>query len=229
MKKHAFTLIELLVVVAIIAVLIAILLPVINQARERARTLMCLSTLKQFEVAQNYYANESNGWFAAANGWVINTLFRSYLHDEPRSTDPLDWQTGRWVKRLACAKATYAFSESSIGGYVYMPYSYGANYYVYPNYSWVNWYQRDKIPNPSAKLHMADALNQMIHGNHSHLYSDWWDFTEYPAQKYGYVPIAYRHSRSANITYFDGHAATLDYRTIIKYNPQSARLWQILD
>src|SRR5438128_953121 len=46
-KEGGFTLIELLVVIAIIAILAAILFPVFAQAREKARTTMCLSHMNQ--------------------------------------------------------------------------------------------------------------------------------------------------------------------------------------
>ena len=45
--SSGFTLIELLVVIAIIAILAAILFPVFAQAREKARSISCLSNVKQ--------------------------------------------------------------------------------------------------------------------------------------------------------------------------------------
>ena len=54
-RRPAFTLIELLVVIAIIAILAAILFPVFAQAREKARSLTCLSNQRQMGVATQLY------------------------------------------------------------------------------------------------------------------------------------------------------------------------------
>lgn len=59
--QRGFTLIELLVVISIIALLIAILLPVLGAARESAKTMQCLSNLKQLGVASANYAVENRG------------------------------------------------------------------------------------------------------------------------------------------------------------------------
>jgi prepilin-type N-terminal cleavage/methylation domain-containing protein/prepilin-type processing-associated H-X9-DG protein len=62
MKKSGFTLIELLVVIGIIALLISILLPSLNKARRSAKSVQCLSNLRQLEAAYVMYADTNRGW-----------------------------------------------------------------------------------------------------------------------------------------------------------------------
>jgi prepilin-type N-terminal cleavage/methylation domain-containing protein/prepilin-type processing-associated H-X9-DG protein len=64
-RSSGFTLIELLVVIAIIAILAAILFPVFAQAREKARSITCVSNQKQFGLALVQYEQDNDETFVA--------------------------------------------------------------------------------------------------------------------------------------------------------------------
>jgi len=85
MKKNGFTLIELLVVIAIIAILAAMLLPALSQARERARSAVCMNNLKQLMIAYIMYAADNDGYQPVFHSpghnttWMGNAGQRAYF------------------------------------------------------------------------------------------------------------------------------------------------------
>jgi len=74
-----FTLVELLVVITIISTLAAILFPVFAGAREKARTAVCTSNLRQIGMAMSMYMQDSDGFY-------------------PWAKDPFDEYSTMWDK-----------------------------------------------------------------------------------------------------------------------------------
>ena len=92
MKKRiaGFTLVELLVVIAIIGILVALLLPAVQQARERARSTMCVSQLRQISLAAlNFEA--SNRRFPPGGVGLVQT------ENTPRKRQPFMTSVGSMV------------------------------------------------------------------------------------------------------------------------------------
>jgi prepilin-type N-terminal cleavage/methylation domain-containing protein/prepilin-type processing-associated H-X9-DG protein len=78
--SKAFTLIELLVVIAVISILAAMLVPVLSSSKVKARSIGCLSNMRQLGLGMIMYADEHGGYLpltthggSSTDSW-INTL-----------------------------------------------------------------------------------------------------------------------------------------------------------
>lgn len=67
-----FTLIELLIVISIIAILAALLLPTLKKAREAAKSVSCLSNLKQLGNGIASYASDNQDFIGAQRATYSN-------------------------------------------------------------------------------------------------------------------------------------------------------------
>lgn len=65
LRPKGFTLIEVLIVLGIVAGLAALLFPVFSRVREKGRSAVCQSNLKQIAIAMQQYVQDNNGTYPA--------------------------------------------------------------------------------------------------------------------------------------------------------------------
>ncbi|MFZ2655920.1 MAG: prepilin-type N-terminal cleavage/methylation domain-containing protein [Victivallales bacterium] len=79
LRIRGFTLIELLVVIAIIAILAAMLLPALKNAKDSAKSSLCLNNLKQLYIIGDMYREDNRQWVlywsVADSSWWYQRLF----------------------------------------------------------------------------------------------------------------------------------------------------------
>ncbi|MCF7853211.1 MAG: type II secretion system GspH family protein [Candidatus Pacebacteria bacterium] len=186
-----FTLIELLVVVAIIAILVSILVPALSRARERAKTILCISNLRQTGVGLLMYADDYGGYFP------------------PSGPDTGIWNLGAYKLVPEYFSADYkiaAHVSTKIPKIWDCPSnprrSYGGHYWYGPDYS-MNYYMFGNVAGAvtkldGAKIAVADADPLDWY------FSPW--LISPPDTLHRLVPC---HNTGVNFLWTDGHA---DYR-----------------
>ncbi len=212
--RRGFTLIELLVVITIIAVLAAILFPVFAQAREKARSIACLSNLKQIGTATQMYIqdNDQRLFFRATSNAASTRTGLAVAKTDP-SYNSLQW----WNEMMPYIKsnALFACPDDSAptlspdgNGNLVIPRSYTCS-------AAVEALTDAQVTNPAATIVITEKWSRTVAGAAvSAPFMDAFDGDMETDPPHPMKEIASRHQGGLNCSFFDGHAKWLRPETI---------------
>ncbi|MEI9962547.1 MAG: prepilin-type N-terminal cleavage/methylation domain-containing protein [Limisphaerales bacterium] len=204
-KENAFTLIELLVVIAIIAILAAMLLPALAKAKEKAKTINCLSNVKQWGYAFYMYEDDNNDIFPyegaigdISTGNNISAWYNSTVPyiNSPRLADlylqgkaPVKASRGLFVCPSTVTNLT---TTPTVNSAFFM---YGFNNRMDPNNA--PYFKRSQVVKPTDTVTFTEG-----------------EENGYPSCSGVYTPA--RHNKRANLGFADGHAGIIKREDYIR-------------
>ena len=112
-----FTLIELLVVIAIIGILASILMPSLTKARDKAKTGVCLSNVKQIGLAIVMFADSNNNTLPGPLWHSVYPVYRKTPHLTAKLAEELNYpeptNTNQYINVFDCPSFTISADGTS--------------------------------------------------------------------------------------------------------------------
>jgi prepilin-type processing-associated H-X9-DG protein len=217
-RASAFSLVELLVVVGIVALVIALVLPALGAARESAKSVQCLSNLRQLATSAHQYAADNEGHYPIGYYSAVSPPY-AYGHNWD-FTLVLNQSTGQrevrpgllWMGR-GDAKVQQCPSFDGRSTTLMDPYS-GYNY----NVSYIGHGDLEVVKAPARVADVRSPARTALFGD-----GEWGSGANkfmrsprlHPGDTFGARHTGtqgFRHRGATNVAFCDGHAETLRQR-----------------
>ncbi len=228
-----FTLIELLVVIAIIAILAGMLLPALNNARTRARSIKCISNLKQLGVSFIMYADANDSFYPTVRATGQTGARPSGL--ERHVANEIFWWEG--LQDAGVLPADYAFVQTANNSIKKLSlqcpelgrmtsssssqfYNYAMNYSAFYSGDATKYYKTTAAAFPSSLALLAEG--GISSGTNKGKGPSYRFNRKNETDGNNYMPINFERHRKdyCNILFFDGHADVVSEKNI-EENPPS--------
>ncbi|MCF7764526.1 MAG: prepilin-type N-terminal cleavage/methylation domain-containing protein [Verrucomicrobia bacterium] len=247
-QTGAFTLIELLVVIAIIAILAGLLLPALTAAKASARSIKCVSNLRQIGLAQQLYVRDYEFYPLLASDISPSKPDGSKWYDELHVYTSQKWTNDLfkcpsykgpvWDGRIE--PRSFYLSAGSYGYNVGTADQEGiqrfglAGKFSGPGQMTQNPIREDAVRAPSDMIVVGDSFSTLSQQQRVLLVG-----LEMLSRKLYFAPSAgggegseeeqqvqNRHRRKLNVAFGDGHVESIDYiKLLLDKDPEMLKRW----